>query len=79
MTDVYQPASSVVVWLGLDEGNSRILLMDFLNKIVAFTNEWRMRTFRRRIFRLALPNALKQGIRPTLGWIAAGTPALLLE
>ncbi|PMD65521.1 uncharacterized protein K444DRAFT_513477, partial [Hyaloscypha bicolor E] len=35
MSDVYQHASSVVVWLGLDEGNSR-KAMDFPNEIGAF-------------------------------------------
>jgi hypothetical protein len=38
MTDVYQHASSVVVWLGLDEGNSR-KATDSLNEIGAFINE----------------------------------------
>lgn len=42
MSDVYQHASSVVVWLGLDEGNSR-KAMDFPNEIGAFVNEWKMR------------------------------------
>jgi hypothetical protein len=37
MTDVYQHASSVVVWLGLDEDN-RGKAMDFLNEIGAFIN-----------------------------------------
>jgi hypothetical protein len=38
MTGVYQHASSVVVWLGLDEGRSR-KAKDFLNETGAFINK----------------------------------------